>query len=138
MRTLSIFFSLFVLYGCADQITATQPQAANQVVHRGVHSGAKARFDYFYSVAVTCEITGYPEVIIVRTPSHGTATIEKRDDYPSFNRDNVRSDCNKKLVGTMQIFYESKPDFHGHDAFTIKVIYPDSNIRTIPYVVEVL
>jgi hypothetical protein len=138
MRTLSIFFGLFVLYGCANQVATAPAQAANQVVHRGLHSGAKAKFDYFYSVAPTCEITGYPEIILVRTPSHGTATIEKKDDYPSFGRDNVRSDCNKKLVGTTQIFYESKADFHGHDAFTIKVIFPDSNIRTIPYDVEVL
>jgi hypothetical protein len=138
MRMIGLVLGLCVLSGCVIPPANTQLQGANQVVTRGVHSGVSAKVEAFYSVMPTCEIKGYPEIMIVSAPSHGNVTFEKHDDYPNFGRDNVRWECDKKLVGTMQVFYESKPDFHGHDTFTLKVIFPDSGIRTVPFSVEVL
>ena len=59
-------------------------------------------------------------------------------DYPSFSRDNVRWECNRKLLGSTQVFYESAPGFHGKDSVSIEVRFPSAGIRTVDIDVTVL
>jgi hypothetical protein len=49
----------------------------------------------------------------------------------------VRYECNRKLVPSTQVFYQSNPDFHWKDSFTIEVRFPSSGLRTVVYVIEV-
>ena len=125
----------FLLIGCVNQIPGPTPSGGPH--QRGVHSGEKDSIDYYDSVYPTCESQGYPEVTVVRAASHGAVSSAPGVDYPNFPRDNVRYECNRKLVPSTQVFYQSSPDFHGKDTFTIEVRFPDSSLRTVGYVVEV-
>lgn len=117
---------------------ATTPQAkAPGASMRGVHSGERDRINYYYELDPTCQSRGYPEITVIKAPMHGSVSTGQGEDYPNFARDNVRYECNTKRVAVTEIFYQSNADFHGSDAFTISVRYPNSNLQTISYVVEV-
>lgn len=132
----TLLISVYCCTGCADQ--ASSAQHPSYSLHKGVHSGLKERVDFYYSVLPTCEIAGYPDVRIRKAPVRGKVSIEKGEGYPTFAKDNVRWDCNRKLVGSTQVYYQSNSEFHGNDSFTIEVWFPDSTIRTVTIFVEVL
>ena len=118
--------------------TSTEPHTAapNQ---KATDSGARQGVDHFYAVAPTCEIEGYPEMKVLAPPSHGEVSSSKGQTYPNFNKDNVRNVCDAKLVGSTQIFYQSAPDYHGKDSFTIEIRFPaTSEARIVSHSVDVL
>lgn len=117
---------------------ATYTPTAPNVVYRGVQSAAKEKLDHFFSVAPGCKFLGYPRITVTTAPLHGSARAEIRDDYPNYPPSNVRFRCNRKLTGSSQIFYESYPNYHGRDSFTIKVVFPDGLVKAVRFVVEVL
>jgi hypothetical protein len=116
---------------------ATAAHAATPI-HKATDSGAKQGVDHFYAVDPTCEIEGYPEMKVLTPPNHGEVSSSKGQTYPNFNKDNVRNACDAKLIGSTQIFYQSVPDFHGKDAFTIEIRFPaTSEARIVSYTVDV-
>ena len=133
--------ALFLVTACLGTGCATdgaRAQKPSYTEHRGVHGGMRERVDFFFSVLPTCEISGYPEVRVLRAPRRGDVSVEKGEDYPTFPKENVRWDCNRKLTGSTRVFYQSKPGFHGNDSFYIEVRFPDATIRTVTVLVEVL
>ncbi len=75
---------------------------------------------------------------VLAPPSHGDVSSSQGQTYPNFNKDNMRNVCNAKLVGSTQIFYQSAPDFHGNDSFTIEIRFPaTSEARIVSYSVDV-
>ena len=128
--------AVLLLSSCADTPGGPAPKP-NSVV-RGVDSGVRQIIDDYYSVTPDCGNMGYPEVRISQAPTHGTVAVENGETYPSFAKDNVRYDCNKKKIASSQVFYESSPGFHGKDSFTIQVRYVNSNLRLVTYNVDVL
>ncbi len=117
--------------------TTTPKANAPGALMRGVHSGERDRIDYHYDLDPTCQSSGYPEITVVKAPMHGSVSTGQGEEYPNFSHDNVRYECNRKRVSVTEVFYQSNANFHGNDAFTIKVRYPDSNLRTSSYVIEV-
>ncbi len=105
---------------------------------RGVDSGTRQVIDDYYSVQPDCSNPGYPEIKIISTPNHGTVVAEHGEVYPSFAKDNVRYECNRKKVASSQVLYESNAGFHGRDSFTIEVRFTNSNIRLLTYRLDVL
>lgn len=126
----------FLLSACASAPgdAALKP---NMIV-RGVDSGARQVVDDFYSVQPDCGNPGYPEIKILRMPGYGTVAVENGEVFPSFGKDNVRYECNKKKVASSQVMYASNSGFHGKDSFTIQVRYVNSNLRLITYSIDVL
>ena len=135
-RLSSLLFGVYLLAGCASE--QVHGNSADHAERKGVHSGQRERIEYFYSALPTCEIEGYPEIRVVRSAHHGNVTFEKSQDYPGFSRDNVRWECNKKLLGSTRVFYESNPDFHGNDSVSIEVLFPSGGIRTVTIAITVL
>jgi hypothetical protein len=133
-RTLIVLILVAVrlITGCS-----TDSPKPTYSTHRGVHSGMRERVDYFYSLQPSCEISGYPEVKVVRAPKSGDVSIEKGEDYPTFPKGNVRWDCDRALAGSTRVFYQSKPGFHGNDTFSIEVRFPDARIETVRFLVDV-
>ena len=125
-----------VAAGCATEETRAQKPTYTE--HRGVHSGMRERVDFYFSVLPTCEISGYPEVRVLRAPRSGNLSVEKGEDHPTFPKENVRWDCNRKLIGSTRVFYQSNPGFHGNDSFYIEIRWPDATIRAVTVHVEVL
>jgi hypothetical protein len=126
----------FLLSACADTPTDTEPKPS--IIVRGVDSGTRQVIDNYYSVEPDCSNPGYPEIKVLRMPGHGTAAVDNGEAYPSYAKDNVRYDCNKKKVATSQVSYESVAGFHGKDSFTIQVRYANSTLRLITYNVDVI
>lgn len=126
----------FLLAACADTPgdTALKPS----IVVRGVDSGTRQIVDNYYSVEPDCSNPGYPEIKILRVPGHGTVAVENGETYPSFSKDNVRYECNRKKVASSQLSYKSNSEFHGKDSFTVQVRYSNSNLRLITYDVDVM
>jgi len=108
------------------------------VVVRGVDSGVRQDIDNYYSVEPDCSNEGYPEIRVIRNPDHGSAESHSAEVYPSFNKDNVRYECNKKKVASSQLTYQSAPGFHGKDTLTIEVRYVHGNFRLVTYSINVL
>ncbi len=135
MRIPTVLLGFFLLGGCATEIPGPRPFGAPQL--RGVHSGEKDKIDYFDSLNPNCESEGSQELTVVKAASHGKVSSAPGEDFPSFAKDNVRYDCNRKLLPSMQVFYQSNADYHGKDSFTIEIRFPNSFLKTVVYVVEV-
>lgn len=109
-----------------------------RVYYRGVHSGARERVDYFYDLTADCKVVGYPEITVTRNPDQGSVSTERGPGEPAYTTDNVRFQCDKAPVGATLLFYQSRPAFHGRDWFTVLVRYPNSELRTESFVVNVM
>jgi hypothetical protein len=125
-----------LLCACAD--TPGDSALKPSIIVRGVDSGASQAIDNYYSVEPDCSNGGYPEIKVLRAPGHGTVTLGKGEAYPSFAKDNVRYDCNKKKVATSEVSYQSAAGYRGKDSFTIQVRYFNSSLRLVTYNVDVL
>lgn len=134
MKFISTVVILGLLAGC---VTSTQTVKLSEPWLRAVHSGQLERIDTTYSILPTCESAGYPDVFIVVPPKHGVASVDHGEDYPDFERDNVRYYCNSRLVPVTQIKYQSAPDFHGTDFFTVKIIHPSHHEDFTTYKIDV-
>jgi hypothetical protein len=138
MQRTALLIGLALLTGCASEAPQTQaPGVPAPEPLRAVHSGERDRIDFWVAVDPNCEIEGYPEISVVKAPGNGTVSTEKGQNYPNFPVDNVRHDCNRKLVGSTQVFYQSNAGFHGKDALTIRIRFPDSHVMTAGYAIEV-
>jgi hypothetical protein len=61
-------------------------------------------------------------VRVVTPPKNGRLEIDHDEDFPNFNQDNVRFNCNtQKLAGTI-VRYQSNPGFIGDDYTIIEIL----------------
>jgi hypothetical protein len=135
-RLVLMMCSLAILSACAVSNPAPVPEPSTII--RAGHSGDRFQVGFYFSIAPTCEATGYPEIFVVTPPQHGSMGSEKGNDYPSFKKDNVRWICDSKLLPTTEVFYQSSPGYHGADSFKIKVVFPDASVMTSNYSIDVL
>jgi len=100
---------------------------------RSVQSGARDKIAYFYNLTASCQPEGVPQVTVTKTPGNGSVTIGTGDDLPQYPADNPRSACNQQPVGSTEVYYQSRPDFHGVDDFSIEVRYSSTFTQTYSY-----
>ena len=116
------------LAACA--VTASKQNAPET---RSVQSGARDKIAYFYNLTAACEPEGVPQVTVTKTPGNGSVTIRTGDNLPQYPADNPRSACNQQPVGSTEVHYQSRPDFHGVDDFSIEVRYSSTFTQTYSY-----
>ena len=116
------------LAACA--VTASKQNAPED---RSVQSGTRDKIAYFYNLTVSCQPEGVPQVTVTKTPGNGSVTIGTGDDLPQYPADNPRSACNQQPVGSTEVYYQSRPDFHGVDDFSIEVRYSSTFTQTYSY-----
>lgn len=125
MRNIAVLAGVCLLAACAGRIANTQSSApTNPPTLRAVNSGTKQKIDFFDSINPACEVSAFPEVTVARAPTHGTVTFGKGEDYPDYPVANVRHVCNDKLLGSIQVFYQSNQSFQGEDTFSIEIRFP--------------
>jgi len=126
--------------GLGAALLLTRPHAGLDGIRntRAVHSGSREQVAFFYDLLANCEVEGYPEISVVRGPEKGTVSVEKGKAYPRYTRENIRFECDRNPAGAMLVFYQSDPDYRGRDSFTITVRFPDSQMWTESYSVNVL
>ena len=98
-----------------------------------MQSGARDKIAYFYNLTASCQPEGVPQVTVTKTPGNGSVTIGTGDDLPQYPADNPRSACNQQPVGSTEVYYQSRPDFHGVDDFSIAVRYSSTFTQTYSY-----
>ena len=137
MRIVFVLVGLWLMTGCAPTV-GEKVEKFTPAIIRAVHPGERSKLDSFYTVFPTCESEGYPEITVTTAPKHGHVSSGPGQDYPSFAKDNVRWDCNRKLVPSTEVFYQADAGFQGKDSFSIAVRFPTSGYRAVSYDVEVL
>ncbi|HEY2677909.1 MAG TPA: hypothetical protein VGI65_13135 [Steroidobacteraceae bacterium] len=125
---LAIILSL--LAACANHASDAAKSSAGKAPPRVVRSGARQLINFYSSIAPNCESNGYPQVALFIPPRHGQVSIERGENYPNFVRANVRSACNQTLSPSIQVYYRSVANFHGTDAFSVRIQYPDGGFLT--------
>lgn len=134
MRTPYCFALLGLLAACVPPATGTataqagSTSATSNVVQKGAVSGAKQQIGHYIQLTPACETLGYAAVRITQPPTNGQISIEQGEDYPSYNKDNVRYPCDSKKVPAMLLFYTSKPGFTGTDSVVVDAIFADGGL----------
>src|SRR5260370_23122776 len=116
MRSPVYMALLGLLSACAAVPPTAQGSPASSTtatVQRGAVSGEKQKIAHYIQVTPGCESTGYAVVRVVTPPAHGRVSLEQGEDYPSYNKDNVRYPCDLKKVPGMLVFYTSDPGYVG-------------------------
>jgi hypothetical protein len=113
------------------------PKTVTAPIERGAVSGRRQRMGSFYSINPDCAKRGIVEVRIVAPPAHGRATLEDAKDFSTYEKDNVRFDCNRKEIPVIALFYVSDEGYSGADSFSAEALYPDGNTRLNTYSVDV-
>lgn len=115
--------SLFALALCGCNTIETTASIGehgddtHKVLNVVTTKGQPTKVDWFYSTNLDCtEIPGASGRIAVQ-PQHGTVVIEHKPDFPKFESDNPRSQCNDRAVPSWVITYVPARNFIGHDAF---------------------
>jgi hypothetical protein len=121
---------------CANHASAPKP-GAGKAPPRVVHSSVRQLINFYSSISPSCESNGYPQVALLREPAHGQVSIERGQNYPNFVRPNVRVACNQTLSPSIQVYYRSVANFHGADAFAVRIQYPDGGILTDTFNLDV-
>lgn len=137
MRDVLPLVGVCLLGACTDQPANPQHSPASAPMTKAVSSGTKEKPAFFDSINPVCEVNGYPEITVVKVPGHGSVTVDRGQDYPSYETTNVRHECDRRLLGSTQLFYQSEANFRGTDAFSIEIRFPDNNLWTRSYSVEV-
>jgi hypothetical protein len=100
---------------------------------RSALSNTRQKVDTEYYVNADCTTGGIPAVVVTTPPSNGTLWTEPGTDYPLFNKDNQRYECNKMAIAGTGVFYKSNEGFYGTDTATIHVINPNGTFRDVSY-----
>jgi zinc-ribbon domain len=124
--------------GAALLLTRPHPGLDGVGNARAVHSGQREQVAFFYDLLANCELEAYPEITVVHGPAEGTVSVEKGKAYPRYTRENIRFECDRNPADAMLVFYQSNADYRGRDSFTITVRFPDSQVWTESYDVNVL
>lgn len=120
------------------QASATpEAKPASPPVERAAVSGRSQRMAVFYSLNPDCAARGAVQLRTVSPPEHGKISFENASDFPNYDKDNPRFECDKAEVPVVALYYRSEDGYSGPDSFTIESLYPDGNGRTTRYVVDV-
>ena len=105
----------------------TQPQngsSASAVLVRGAESGKKQKI--YFTTFLNPDCSHIPGGLVKEAPApaHGHFTTEPGEDFPVYQKENIRSACNGKKMPVFDFFYTSEPGFTGSDSFGVDVVGP--------------
>jgi hypothetical protein len=104
------------------------PASQNLRLNRAAVSGVRLRLAFETALNPDCSVLGQTVIRSLKSPSHGTATIEDTKDFTAYEAANQRYHCNEKRVPGTAIYYKSAREYTGPDSASYEIIYP-SGIR---------
>jgi len=116
---------------------AAPPQGKSYSYLRGATSGTRQKIDLHYDLNPDCTASGRLVARVVGAPANGQLAIEEGKDYPNYDKDNTRFDCNKKLVPVTLVYYTSNAGYSGTDTASIEVVFTNGELRTYTYAITV-
>ena len=125
MRAYALIPCLLLLCGCVVAQPAPTPAASSSAPRiRTIASGERQRIDYFYYLNPDCTSAGNATIRIITPPAHGELTTEGGVDYPNFQKENQRYQCNLRKSPVINVSYRSNPGYLGADSASIEVGSP--------------
>jgi dienelactone hydrolase len=97
----------------------TEPLAP-RLVTRAVMRDSSTSLGTFLSIKPDCSLRGLPQVAIAEKPSHGTAYVAAREQYPAFPANSPYAACNATRVRAVGVTYTPAPGYAGDDVLTIE------------------
>jgi hypothetical protein len=118
-------------------ISAQVPRLTDAPIERAAISGKAQRISSYYSLNPDCAPRGDVEIRVTVAPSHGTTRIETGNDYPNYDRNNARYECDKQTVPVRSLYYTSAQGYTGPDTVTLQALYPDGTTYTYTFNIDV-
>jgi hypothetical protein len=87
-------------------------------------SEAVQRVGTFLSLNPDCTPEGYPKIIVLTPPAHGTLSFEQGTAYSNYAKDDQKYECNKHPSPATLVYYQSNPGYVGSDVAMIATTYP--------------
>jgi hypothetical protein len=110
---------------------ATAPANGNTHLTRAAVSGVRLRVAFETALNPDCSVMGKTVMRLLKSPSHGTATIEDTMDFTAYDSANQRYRCNEKRSAGTAMYYKSQPGYTGPDAESYEVIFPSGVRRMV-------
>jgi hypothetical protein len=108
----------------------TQPPRSPHLSRAAV-AGVPLRLAFETALNPDCSPMGKTVIRVLKSPIHGTATIEDTKDFTSYETANQRYHCNEKRTAGTAIYYKSEARYTGPDFISYEVIYPSGLRRQI-------
>jgi len=86
--------------------------------------GIVQRVGTFLSLNPDCTPEGYPKIVVLTPPAHGTLSFEQGTAYSNYAKDDQRYECNKHPSPATLVYYQSNPGYVGSDVTIIATTYP--------------
>jgi hypothetical protein len=74
---------------------------------------------------------------ITKQPEHGTVEISSTTNFPSYQKENIRSKCNHHKVRGQQVNYKSAEKYVGDDILDLLVLFPAGFAWEVHYDISV-
>jgi hypothetical protein len=103
----------------APASVAEPPQESNVSVTAS--SGKPTEFDAYFTLNPDCSSMGYADTEIKTDVKNGKFYARSGRDRPTFPSDNKLHKCNKKLVPSTQLWYESNKGYVGEDKLSVEL-----------------
>lgn len=124
---------LIVLAACLFASSAAQAQHMTMTAM----SGKPLKLNFSNATNPDCSSVGETVVKLTQAPAHGSVTIAKASDFPSFKKKNVRYACNKQRVAGTKTVYVSERGFTGTDSAVIEIIFASGSTARRSYTINV-
>jgi hypothetical protein len=128
----TLFFP--VLFGCATNDPSSNQAAGLEQSNAGYSftytntiataSETVQRVGTFLSLNPDCTPEGYPKIVVLTAPAHGTLSFEQGTAYSNYAKDDQKYDCNKHPSPATLVYYQSHPGYVGSDVAMIATTYP--------------
>ena len=95
------------------------------------------KLDTWTDLNEDCSSRGQTVLRLTALPSHGKVEFRYGEDYPYYEKDNVRVICNKKSVEGTMVWYNPDAGYAGADSLSISVLFPSGDSRDMTYSITV-
>jgi dienelactone hydrolase len=115
------------LYAVDNDVVWKKDEAAAPVYQRTVAAGASTFLNFAYNLNPDCSTKDLPKIQLTQQPTHGTAKIEQRSDFPRFPATSPYAVCNDRQVPGMSVEYTPQTGFAGVDALAFEETTPPNH-----------
>jgi len=111
---------------------------SNQFAYnRTALAGTTTTMDFAFDLNPDCTVRAMPTIRVLNPPANGTVQVFEKEDFPSFQANNIRFVCNKNRAKGMAVTYTPNPGFAGSDYLEFEIFGSDGADRVIKLTIAV-
>lgn len=119
----------------APAAAEASPQESNVPIT--VSSGKLTEIDAYYTLKPDCSSVGYAAVLIKTDVQNGTFSARSGHDRPNLPSDSKLRKCNKRLVPSTQLYYQSTAGYVGDDKLSLELTLASGEKVNVTYNITV-